>query len=180
MRMDWFIDDSYHREVVSVVSFVSLSPRRKKRVLIPITTKRSTDIDGETAANGSRRNQVRLIGLAIPPRYLHRNFALSLPPMALNHVPTTSWRQHKPQSPSYLSRRIGSGKECHNIHHRSEPTPFTSGRDQPRSTSLTLDLKWGGCWWRVLESEVRESLELEGRSMEGRTKNCRMMWHLKL
>ena len=80
-----FVRNDVILKVMSVVGFVSLSPRRKKRVLIPITTKRSTDIDGETAANGSRRNQVRLIGLANPPRILPGNCARSLLPVVPNH-----------------------------------------------------------------------------------------------
>ena len=55
-------------------------PLKEKGYSRPSPPGRPTDFDGHEWADESRRKQVRLIGLAIPPKYLPGNFARSLPP----------------------------------------------------------------------------------------------------
>ena len=72
---------------------------------------------------------VKLIGLVDPPRVIHGNFALLLPPVGPSHSLPPPDADICQGVDSHLARRvIGSAmKEYHKILLRSEPTPLPLG-----------------------------------------------------
>ena len=119
-------------KVVSVVSFVSLSPRRKQRVLIPNRHVKANWHDGvEVEPITLESARLDLLFSVIPPRYLPGNFARSLLHPRLwteaLHLPTQAYvREYQP----IISERcVGfkvpqcptQGSEPHAINLRAQP-----------------------------------------------------------